>query len=89
MGTTRRAGRESILARCRIGSTSFVALVMATPDPREASIMWDTVQTTERHLSHDLPCPGCGHAAHTYLPCGDDCACARSAMPGATLDLAA
>ncbi len=55
--------------------------------------MWDTVQTnahtTGRHLSHDLPCPGCGHAAHTYLPCGDDCDVPRTVMPGATLDLAA
>ena len=55
--------------------------------------MWDTVQTdahtSGRHLSHDLPCPGCGHAPHTYLPCDDDCACTRTAMPGATLDLAA
>ena len=37
--------------------------------------MWDTVQTTVhssgRHLTHDLPCPACGHAVHTYLPCDD------------------
>ena len=33
--------------------------------------MWDTVQTSRSRLSHDLPCPGCGHAAHTYLPCSD------------------
>ena len=45
--------------------------------------MWDTVQTNEIHLSHDLPCLRCGHAAHTFLPCGDACACAASALPGA------
>ena len=39
--------------------------------------MWDTVQTSRTHLSHDLPCPGCGHAAHTYLPCSDSCRCSR------------
>ena len=39
--------------------------------------MWDTVQTNRSHLSHDLPCPGCGHAAHTYLPCSDLCRCCR------------
>ena len=37
--------------------------------------MWDTVQTNERHLTHDLPCPACGHAVHTYLPCDDGCEC--------------
>lgn len=44
--------------------------------------MWDTVQTSDRHLSHDLPCPQCGHAAHSHLPCSDACDCARSVMPG-------
>lgn len=43
--------------------------------------MWDTVQDqTEQqrvHLSHDLPCPGCGHGRHSYLPCSDSCACTR------------
>ena len=37
--------------------------------------MWDTVQTNEIHLSHDLPCFRCGHAAHTYLACSDTCDC--------------
>ncbi len=37
--------------------------------------MWDTVETTSMRLSHDLPCRGCGHARHTYLPCSDSCAC--------------
>ena len=48
--------------------------------------MWDTVQTsshtTARHLSHDLPCPACGHAVHTYLPCDDACDCPPTVMPG-------
>lgn len=45
--------------------------------------MWDTVQTNESHLSHDLPCLHCGHAAHSYLPCSDACDCTITAMPGA------
>jgi hypothetical protein len=44
--------------------------------------MWDTVQTNQQHLSHDLPCMRCGHAAHTYLPCSDACACASALPPG-------
>jgi hypothetical protein len=43
--------------------------------------MWDTVETSTGpgsvHLSHDLPCTGCGHAVHTYLPCSDTCDCAH------------
>jgi hypothetical protein len=46
--------------------------------------MWDTVQTSDTHLSHDLPCPRCGHALHTFLACGDNCACEPVVMPGAT-----
>jgi hypothetical protein len=37
--------------------------------------MWDTVVEISTHLSHDLPCPRCGHGGHRYLPC-DQCACA-------------
>ena len=37
--------------------------------------MWDTVVEISTHLSHDLPCPRCGHGGHRYLPC-DHCACA-------------
>ncbi len=48
--------------------------------------MWDTVQEhTGRsavHLSHDLPCPRCGHAVHTFLACSDACACTPCGMPG-------
>lgn len=45
--------------------------------------MWDSPQTTTVHLSHDLPCQGCGHATHTYLPCSDTCTCVAAGMPGA------
>jgi hypothetical protein len=55
--------------------------------------MWDTVQPNESHLSHDLPCPECGHAVHTYLACSDACDCMRTVMPGSvtsgTVELAA
>ena len=50
--------------------------------------MWDTVihtpgeYTATEHLTHDLPCTSCGHAVHTYLPCGDGCACPPVIMPG-------
>jgi len=45
--------------------------------------MWDTLGTgTATHLSHDMPCPYCGHAAHMFLPCSDSCACDPVSMPG-------
>jgi len=44
--------------------------------------MWDTVETNATHLLRDLPCPRCGHAVHTFLACGDDCACEPVVMPG-------
>lgn len=50
--------------------------------------MWDTVERITQHLSHDLPCPRCGHAAHVYLSCGDSCDCAPTPMPGAPNPLA-
>lgn len=37
--------------------------------------MWDTVETQTHPLSHEMPCPGCGHPTHTYLPCSDRCDC--------------
>jgi len=40
--------------------------------------MWDTVEAPAIPLSHEMPCPGCGHATHTYLPCSDGCDCAPS-----------
>jgi hypothetical protein len=44
--------------------------------------MWDTVETSGDHLSHDMPCPRCGHAVHTFLSCGDGCDCLPTLMPG-------
>ncbi len=44
--------------------------------------MWDTVQTNEMHLSHDMPCARCRHAVHTFLACGPGCACEPVVMPG-------
>ena len=44
--------------------------------------MWNTAQTNQEHLSHDLPCTWCGHAAHTYLACSDTCACVPALPPG-------
>jgi hypothetical protein len=51
--------------------------------------MWDTVETNAGHLTHDMPCPGCGHAIHTYLPCGDFCDCEPVRLPGRDAALAA
>lgn len=51
--------------------------------------MWTTTSGSSgsssgtQHLSHDLPCQGCGHAVHTFLPCSDTCACSVNALPGA------
>jgi hypothetical protein len=60
---------------------------------KEGSTMWDTGQTDDVHLSHDLPCPRCGHAVHTYLACSDTCDCVRTVLPGTvtagTVELAA
>lgn len=33
-------------------------------------------------VTHDLPCQGCGHAAHRYLPCSPSCACQPPPAPG-------
>jgi hypothetical protein len=45
--------------------------------------MWDTVETTTQLITHDMPCPLCGHAMHTFLACDDGCDCRPQAMPGA------
>ncbi|GAB2875468.1 hypothetical protein GCM10027026_27870 [Myroides odoratimimus subsp. xuanwuensis] len=47
--------------------------------------MWDVNENNGGHLSRDLPCVGCGHAGHTYLPCSDSCGCAPPPMPGAEI----
>ena len=44
--------------------------------------MWDTVQSSATHLSHDLPCQVCGHGVHTFLACSDTCDCSHTALPG-------
>ena len=44
--------------------------------------MWDTVENSGRHLSHEMPCIECGHAPHTFLPCSDTCDCTPRPMPG-------
>ena len=44
--------------------------------------MWDTAPSGQHTISHDRPCPACGHAAHTYLPCSDRCACTPPGVPG-------
>ena len=46
--------------------------------------MWDLAEapSTGIHLSHDLPCLKCGHAAHQYLSCSDTCACVPPPTPG-------
>jgi hypothetical protein len=37
--------------------------------------MWDTVVETATHLSHEMPCPTCGHGTHLFLACSDRCDC--------------
>jgi hypothetical protein len=51
--------------------------------------MWDTVQDlwgqgaagADQHLSHDRPCPRCGHAMHTFLACDASCGCEPVSVP--------
>ncbi|GAA1951494.1 hypothetical protein GCM10009798_08460 [Nocardioides panacihumi] len=43
--------------------------------PEREFVMWDTADTQAHPLSHEMPCPQCGHASHTYLPCSDTCNC--------------
>ena len=45
--------------------------------------MWDTAETNDVHLSHDMRCTRCGHDLHTFLACGTHCACEPVVMPGA------
>jgi hypothetical protein len=46
--------------------------------------VYDIPETSQVHISHDLPCSRCGHATHTYLACSDTCDCAPQPAPGAT-----
>jgi hypothetical protein len=44
--------------------------------------VWDIVENSPLHLSHDMPCARCGHALHTFLACSDTCSCEPAVMPG-------
>jgi len=46
--------------------------------------MWDTAAVTITRLSHDRPCPSCGHPTHVYLACSDTCGCVPPPAPGST-----
>jgi hypothetical protein len=72
----------SLRPGCRIEGSPFVVF-MTDRHERGDTAMWDSPQTNPVHLSHDLPCQACGHAAHTYLPCSDACTCVPAGMPGA------
>ena len=37
--------------------------------------MWDVPEETQTHLSHDRPCPRCGHGAHSFGACSPPCPC--------------
>jgi hypothetical protein len=52
------------------------------PDGRKERLMMEETETDDRPLLHDPPCVECGHAAHPYLVCGNDCDCAPTLMPG-------
>jgi hypothetical protein len=43
----------------------------------EEAVMWDTAVEISTHLTHDPPCPRCGHGDHRFLPC-DHCVCTGS-----------
>ena len=46
--------------------------------------MWETAcsDDTETNLTHEMPCPRCGHPPHRFLACGGDCECEPEDMPG-------
>lgn len=74
-------GHFARVPRCgRSAGASLEARQAIISDRRTAmgsTIMWDTVETSSIHLSHDLPCSACGHGVHSYLPCSDTCDCAH------------
>lgn len=37
--------------------------------------MFDTAFTEHTNLSHDMPCPRCGHGRHSFLACSEQCSC--------------
>ena len=46
--------------------------------------MYDTANEDEpaTNLSHEMPCPRCGHPPHLFLTCQDTCDCEPDEMPG-------
>jgi hypothetical protein len=58
---------------------------LGNTDRARRQTMWDNVNDTDQHLSHDLPCPRCGHGVHTFLACDERCDCAPCVMPGSEL----
>lgn len=44
--------------------------------------MWNTALEPTHQMSHDMPCPRCGHGIHVYLGCGDGCSCPPAELPG-------
>lgn len=42
--------------------------------------MWETQHA--EHLSREMPCRACGHEAHRFLPCSDECDCVPPPPPG-------
>jgi hypothetical protein len=48
--------------------------------------MWDSARDDEvAPLTHEMPCPRCGHPPHLFLACGEGCACEPDEMPGERL----
>lgn len=46
--------------------------------------MWDDDEddAPPAGLSHEMPCPRCGHPPHLFLRCHDSCDCDPDGMPG-------
>ena len=55
---------------------------MRKHDDTRGKMMWDTAQTNDVHMSHDMQCARCGHDLHFFLACDTDCACEPVIMPG-------
>jgi len=50
--------------------------------------MWETPREDDggaEPLTHEMPCPRCGHPPHLFLACGGDCDCQPDEMPGERL----
>lgn len=83
-------GREVTVSDFRISGSSAVhqrlgaAFLNQASTDFEEPIMWDTVESIRGTLTRDMPCPHCGHAPHTYLPCSVECHCVPARLNGAT-----